>query len=149
MSRPHILAALHNAVLGDAGHRCGYCQSDELLTGIPLSTEHIIPIAAGGQTVRENLWRSCRPCNEIKGARTHADDPETGESILVFNPRTQHWNEHFRWSQDGAVMLGRTPIGRSTIQALQLNRPMLVSARRRWVVAGWHPPTEHADANEL
>ena len=67
MSRPHISTELHRQVVEDAGHRCGYCQSDELLTGIPLSTEHIIPIAAGGETVRANLWRSCRPCNELKG----------------------------------------------------------------------------------
>ena len=94
-----------------AGHRCGYCQSDELLTGIPLSTEHIIPIAAGGETVRENLWRSCRPCNELKGARTHAEDPETNERVRLFNPRTQLWSEHFRWDEDGALIIGLTPEG--------------------------------------
>ncbi len=55
MSRPHSSTELHNEVVEDAGHRCGYCQSDELLTGIPLSTEHIIPFAAGGETARENL----------------------------------------------------------------------------------------------
>ena len=26
--------------------------------------------------------------------------------------------------------------------ALQLNRAMAVCARRRWVLAGWHPPQE-------
>ena len=148
MTRPYIPAELHNPVLADAGHRCGYCQSDELLTGIPLSTEHIIPIAAGGGTTRENLWRSCRPCNELKGPRTHANDPETGESVLLFNPRTQPWREHFRWEQDGALMIGLTSAGRATIRALQLNRPMLVSARRRWVLVGWHPPAEPADTSE-
>ena len=143
MSRPHLSTELYNQVVEDAGHRCGYCQSDEILTGIPLSTEHIIPIAAGGKTVRENLWRSCRPCNELKGARTHAEDPETGERVQLFNPRTQQWTEHFRWDEDGSLMIGLTPEGRATVHALQLNRPMLVSARRRWVIAGWHPPTEH------
>jgi hypothetical protein len=126
--------------LEDAGHRCGYCQSDERLTGIPLSTEHLIPIAAGGQTVRENLWRSCRPCNEVEGTRTHASDPEAGELVPLFNPRSQTWSEHFRWSEDGTVMLGLTAAARATIVALQLNRPMLVSARRRWALVGWHPP---------
>ena len=145
MRRPRISTALQQQVLEDAGHRCGYCQSDELLTGIPLSTEHIVPVAIGGQTVRDNLWRSCRPYNESKGARTHVDDPETGESVLLYNPRTQLWNDHFQWGQDGVHMLGLTAVGRATIQALPLNRSMLVSARRRWVIAGWHPPSTMSD----
>jgi len=145
MSRTTIPEALRRQVLEDAGHRCGYCQSDELLTGIPLSTEHLLPVAAGGPTVRDNLWRSCRPCNELKGTQTHAVDPETGEIAPLFNPRTQSWHTHLRWSDDGTVLLGITPSGRATIEALQLNRPMLRSARRRWVLVGWHPPGTQPD----
>lgn len=140
MSRPYISVELERQVLVDAGHRCGYCQSDEALTGIPLSTEHILPIAAGGLTIRENLWRSCRPCNEVKGAQTHAEDPETLEVVPLFNPRTERWDAHFVWSDDWTQIRALTPIGRATITALQLNRPLLVSARRRWVLVGWHPP---------
>jgi hypothetical protein len=141
MRRTAIPAALRRQVSADAGHRCGYCQSDEALTGVPLSVEHIIPLVAGGQTTRDNLWRSCRPCNELKGPQTAAPDPETGVSVPLFNPRAQAWLEHFAWSDDGSLVIGRTPIGRATVVALQLNRPLLVSARRRWVAVGWHPPT--------
>ncbi|MGH2347322.1 MAG: HNH endonuclease [Chloroflexota bacterium] len=140
MSRLPVPAELHRQVLEDAGHRCDFCQSDEALTGIPLSLEHLLPLAAGGLTVRENLWRSCRPCNELKGVQTHAVDPEMDEAVPLFNPRTQTWSEHFRWSEDGTEMVGLTPIGRATIVALHLNRPMLVSARHRWVLVGCHPP---------
>ncbi len=149
MSRPSVPSAVQRQVLEDAGHRCGYCQSDELLTGIPLSTEHIVPIAAGGQTVRENLWRSCRPCNELKGAQTHASDPETGEMAPLFSPRTQAWNAHFSWSEGGTMMLGLTPTGRATIVALHLNRSMLVAARRRWVLVGWHPPNVESEPDGI
>jgi hypothetical protein len=76
----------------------------------------------------------------LKGIQTHASDPEAGETVPLFNPRIQAWREHFRWSEDGTEMVGLTPTGRATIVALQLNRPMLVSARRRWVLVGWHPP---------
>jgi hypothetical protein len=140
VSRPFISAALQAQVFADAGHRCGYCQSDERLTGMALSTEHIIPRAAGGPTTRANLWRSCRACNEQKGAQTHAADPETGDVAPLYHPRLQPWHEHFQWSDDGATILGLTPIGCATVQAIQLNRPLLVAARRRWVLAGWHPP---------
>lgn len=141
MSRPYISVELQAQVLADAGHRCGYCQSDERITGIPLTIEHIAPVVADGLTVRENLWRSCRTCNEQKGSQTAVVDPETGERVPLYNPRHQLWSEHFFWSDDGAQMIGLTPSGRATIGALQLNRAMLVAARRRWVLVGWHPPS--------
>ena len=139
---PYVAAELHRQVAEDAGHRCGYCLSDELLTGVPLTIEHIVPVAKAGETERNNLWLACRPCNEYKGAETHAQDPETGESTPLFNPRQQAWAEHFAWSKDGTLVVGLTPTGRATVAALQLNRALLVRARRRWVSAGWHPPAE-------
>lgn len=142
MSRPYISTELQAQVFADAGHLCGYCHSDERISGIALSVEHIVPRAADGPTVHENLWRSCRPCNEQKGAQTSAPDPETGETVALYNPRTQPWRDHFHWSDDAAMLVGLTPTGRTTIAALQLNRPMLVAARRRWALAGWHPPAE-------
>jgi len=144
MSNPYLSAALQAQVLADAGHRCGYCHSDEHLTGMALSTEHLLPRAAGGPTVRENLWRSCRAGNEHKGAQVQASDPETGDTVSLYNPRLQPWNVHFCWSRDGAQLLGRTAIGRASIEALQLNRTMLAAARRRWVLVGWHPPPDDA-----
>ena len=140
MNRPTITAGLRRQVAADASHRCGYCLSDETLTGAPLSIDHIMPLAAGGPTVRENLWLACRACNEFKRDRFVAVDPETGSLCPLFNPRTQFWFEHFIWSEDGVIVVGLTPTGRATVLALQLNRSILVHARRRWVLAGWHPP---------
>ena len=97
-------------------------------------------LASTGQTVRQNVWRSCRHCNELRGVQTDAVDPDSGELVPLYNPRTDNWSEHFGWSDDGITLLGLSPIGRATITALQLNRPMLRSARQRWVLAGWHLP---------
>ena len=108
---PYVSAELHRQVVKDAGHRCGYCLSDELLTGVPLTIEHIVPVAKAGGTERNNLWLACRPCNEYKGTETHAQDPETGESTPLFNPRQQAWAEHFAWSKDGTLVVGLTPTG--------------------------------------
>jgi 5-methylcytosine-specific restriction endonuclease McrA len=33
-----------------AGNRCGYCRTSILITGQPLTIEHIIPLARGGST---------------------------------------------------------------------------------------------------
>jgi len=142
VTRSYVSPDLRRQVAKDAGHRCGYCLSDEVLTGLPLSVDHIVPVAAGGPTTRENLWLACRPCNEFKGAQTHAEDPETGEIVPLFNPRTQDRHAHFAWNDDKTRIIGLTPTGRATVMALQLNRSILVRARWRWVMAGWHPPQE-------
>jgi hypothetical protein len=36
---------------------------------------------------------------------------------------------------------GISPTGRATVVALRMNNEHLVRARRRWVLAGWHPPS--------
>jgi hypothetical protein len=103
----------------------------------------------GGQTTRDNLWLACRPCNEFKSTQTYAKDPETGEVVPLFHPRNQKWYDHFAWSEDKTQIIGVTPTGRATVAALQLNRPMLVRARRRWVSIGWYPIQEVKPVDDL
>ncbi len=107
-----------------------------------LTIEHIIPTAKGGSNSLDNLWLTCRPCNEYKGIQTHASDPITNEQVPLYNPRIQLWHEHFAWSDDATEMVGLTPIGRATIIPLQLNRSLLIKVKRRWKVVGWHPPLD-------
>ena len=104
--------------------------------------EHILPRSLGGTDDRENLAASCYRCNEFKGVKTHAVDPETGQLVALFNPRTQIWTEHFTWVNGGTHIAGNTPIGRATVMALRLNNENVVEARAIWVEAGWHPPSE-------
>lgn len=139
MDHPYLPASLRSAVMADAGNRCGYCRSAEVLTGAPLEFDHIIPLAAGGTNARENLWRICHRCNQYKGAQTHAKDDSSGELVPIFNPRMQEWAEHFQWNADFAYIVGITPIGRATVHALRLNRGLLVKARRNWLRTGWLP----------
>ncbi|MBK9261223.1 MAG: HNH endonuclease [Polyangiaceae bacterium] len=126
----------------DAADRrvCCYCRIAEANSGVPLSYDHIEPRARGGITSFENICLCCRPCNEFKCGITDAVDPLTHERVPLFHPRRQIWQDHFAWSPDTTMLEGRTPIGRATIAALRMNRPMLVAARRRWYMAGWHPP---------
>lgn len=74
-----------------AQYRCGYCLMQEVISGIPLTVEHITPKAKGGQDDDENLWLSCRLCNEKKSMLTEATDPVTGEMAPLFNPRYEVW----------------------------------------------------------
>lgn len=142
MSRSTSLAQIRQELRIIAKYRCGYCLSPEVLSGIALTLEHIIPLASGGTDEIDNLWLSCRTCNEKKGVQTQAEDSNTREVVPLFNPRTQRWSAHFQWDEAGTQMSGLTPVGRATIVALDLNRELLVLARERWVQAGWHPPKD-------
>lgn len=139
MSRPYISGELRQQVIEDAGSVCGYCLSEEVLMGVSLSFEHLIPVAAGGETNRDNLWRACRQCNELKSASVTGHDSTTGTTVALFNPRFQDWEEHFRWRDDYTSIEGITPTGRVTVSLLQLNRSLLCKARKRWRMMGWLP----------
>lgn len=141
-SRTKIPAALGRRVRQQARHRRGYCLCSEVLIGMRMEIEHFIPLALNGQTLEENLWLSCRRCNGFKGLLIQAIDPETQESAPLFNPRQQNWYEHFVWSEDGSEFIGLTAAGRATVNALNLNYPIAVMARKLWVSVGWWPPTD-------
>jgi hypothetical protein len=142
MTSAYISKKLRELVAEQAGYRCGYCLSSERIVGLFMEVDHLIPQALGGSTIEENLWLACSACNAFKGHRISARDPESGQTVRLFNPREQRWEEHFRWVESGSRIIGRTAVGRATTSALRLNRPLLVRARRSWVEAGWHPPND-------
>ena len=109
---------------------------------MPMHMEHIVPLASGGVSQESNLWLACPLCNGFKGIQTHGIDPETEMNTPLFNPCQQKWTEHFEWVEGGVQIVGKTACGRATVIALKLNNDYLTRARRRWVMAGWHPPDE-------
>jgi len=139
--RKGIPARLRQQIADRDGHRCSYCRSPELV-GVPMVIDHVIPQKAGGTADMNNLALACYRCNEFKGARLNATDPQIGETVPLFNPCTQEWHRHFAWSDDGLCIIGRTATGRATVEALRLNNEWLVGARRIWISAGLHPPLE-------
>jgi hypothetical protein len=83
---------------------------------------------------------ACPSCNRYKGDRQIAIDPDSGETVALFHPQEQVWEQHFAWSEIGSEMMGLTAVGRATIAGLQMNRPGLVRARTMWVKLDEHPP---------
>ncbi|MCI0692744.1 HNH endonuclease [candidate division KSB1 bacterium] len=114
----------------------------EDLIGDRLQVDHIIPKAAGGATSDGNLCLACSACNRFKRHQTRARDPITGQLVRLFNPNKQNWFEHFRWSDDGILIIGRTSCGRATIVALNLNNLRKIRARKIWIRFNEHPPTK-------
>ncbi|MFN8559567.1 MAG: HNH endonuclease signature motif containing protein [Dehalococcoidia bacterium] len=142
MTSRHIPRDLRDRVARQAGDRCGYCRSHQGITGQRYDVEHIIPLAPDGKTEETNLRLSCGDCNARKADRVDGYDRETDEVVLLSNPRTQRWSDHVAWSDEGTRIIGLTATGRITVPALQLNRRLLVEARRRWVASGWRPPPD-------
>lgn len=146
MAKPRIPRSLRELVRLRAGDRCEYCQTPTWLTGLEHEIDHIIPRAHEGQTTADNLCLACTSCNGYKHAKTRGADPETGEEALLFHPRQQQWHEHFAWSADGTRIIGLTPCGRVTVEALHINHSLVVAARALWVQIGHHPPQPPEDS---
>jgi hypothetical protein len=145
MTKTHVPVKLKRLVTARARDCCEYCRSQSRFAPQPFSIEHIVPRQAGGPTTESNLALSCQGCNNHKATKTMAIDPVTEQSAFLFNPRTQHWREHFTWSEGYTLMLGLTPAGRATVNVLRLNRKGLVNLRRVLYAMGEHPPMEPAE----
>lgn len=137
-----IHTELRRRVFETARFRCGYCQISQRVIGPLLEIEHILPEARGGSSVETNLWIACPRCNKHKSDRVEGIDPLTRSVARFFNPRTDHWQEHFEWIEAGAMVQGKTPVGRATVHAFDMNNLDTVTARRLWIAAGWHPPKD-------
>jgi HNH endonuclease len=129
-----------------ANFLCEYCHSSEEASTSLFTLDHLIPQSLGGGDSEDNLALACHRCNGRRYNFTDGIDPETQTSVALFNPRTDLWSDHFIWSADGQNILGITPIGRATLNRLDLNDDFhddgsIERARRLWIRGGWHPPT--------
>ena len=121
-----------------AGGRCEYCRLSQLGQEAAFHIDHVVPRAADGLTTLDNLALACVSCSLRKWAKRTATDPDGGEELPLFNPRTDNWAEHFRW--DGQRVVPLTPIGRATVAALAMNRPLILAIRQEETARGRHPP---------
>ena len=78
-----------------AGGRCEYCLIFEALLLAGCEVDHIISRKHGGLTELSNLALSCARCNRAKGTDVGSIHPGSGDFIRLFNPRLDHWDEHF------------------------------------------------------
>jgi hypothetical protein len=85
-----------------------------------------------------NLALACVHDNLHKRPNLGGLDPVTGELTRLYNPRRDRWRDHFAWL--GAMLIGLTPIGRTTIRVLAMNDPDQVATREALIVEGRFPP---------
>jgi hypothetical protein len=125
-------------VIQRAANRCEYCGLAQEGQEAVFHVDHIHPVSLGGPTALGNLALACVSCSLRKAARVSAADPMTGEFVPLYHPRRDVWNLHFRWN--GCELAGISATGRVTVQALAMNRPIIVSIRREESLRGRHPP---------
>jgi hypothetical protein len=133
-----IASRLRAEVVRRAGNRCEYCRLSQAGQEAVFHVDHVVPQSADGPTTADNLALACVSCSLRKWARLSATDPESGEDVPLFNPRTESWAEHFRWEAETVVPL--TATGRATVAALAINRPLILAIRREEAVRERHPP---------
>lgn len=134
-----ISPSLQAEVILRANNRCEYCRLSQLGQEATFHIDHVVPRSAGGTTTADNLALACVSCSLRKWAKQTGIDPQSGEEVPLFNPRSQNWAEHFRWDEEKIVPL--TPVGRATVFALALNRPLILPIRQEEMFRGRHPPT--------
>jgi hypothetical protein len=134
-----LTSSLRAEVILRAGNRCEYCRLSQVGQEATFHIDHVIARAAGGPTTADNLALACVACSLRKWAKETATDPDSGEEVTLFNPRSQVWAEHFGWEGERIVPL--TPTGRATVAALAMNRPLILAIRQEEAVRGRHPPT--------
>ena len=140
MSEHRVSPKLRQQVAERAKYCCEYCQSQARYSPDPFAIEHIQPIAKGGRSELENLAFACQGCNGRKYIHTQALDPVSQAIVSLYHPRQDCWTEHFQWSDDYTQVKGLTPVGRATVEKLQLNRVGLVNLRHLLYKTNEHPP---------
>jgi hypothetical protein len=131
-----MTSATRHLVQQRADRRCEYCRIHEDDEPFAFHLEHIVPKKHGGSDNASNLAWSCHSCNLAKGA--NLTGLVQGEIVALFNPRTQSWRRHFRWS--GPRLIGKTKCGRATIQVLNINSDDRVELRAVLMAARALPP---------
>ncbi|MGO9471445.1 MAG: HNH endonuclease [Isosphaeraceae bacterium] len=120
-----------------ARHRCEYCKLPQSASRLRHQLDHIISRQHGGGDEPSSLALCCVHCNLHKGPNLAGFDPVIRGVTRLFHPRTDRWREHFAWG--GAVIIGLTPIGRTTIQVLAMNEPSMVAVREALILEGRFP----------
>jgi predicted HTH domain antitoxin len=105
MVRRYVTVTEKQIIADRAQGRCEYCQSRADFATQSFSVEHIIPVSLNGETELENLALACPGCNAHKYNKIRSPDPADGKIVPLYNPRTQQWQEHFRWNHDFSLVV--------------------------------------------
>ncbi len=133
----YVSVELRRLVTARAEGLCEYCLIHEDDTYLGCQVDHIIAEKHGGPTQQDNLAYACTFCNRSKGADLASILPVSGELVRLFNPRSDHWGDHFSLA-DGWIH-GQTSIGIVTARTLGFNHPQRILERSSLINLGRYP----------
>ena len=125
---------LRQLVRDRAQDRCEYCRVPQKAIHTKLHLEHIIALQHTGKSLEENLAMACDRCNLYKGTNLSGIDPDSGEIVRLFDPRSDIWDQHFALIAE--EIIGRTPTGRATSLLLRFNSENRLRLRRKLLMKG-------------
>jgi len=128
VSLTYVSTDLRRQVKERADGRCEYCLLSEADAFFTREVDHVIAEKHGGATTFENLALACFDCNRFKRSDIASINPDTGEIVALFNPRTQIWSDHFAVAAGVINLL--TNFGETTVHLLKMNLPERVETRK-------------------
>lgn len=132
-----VSSTVRDFVIQRAAFTCEYCRVHERYATFRYQVDHVIARKHGGTDHPDNLAYSCAQCNRFKGSDIASLDPDSGELVFLYNPRTQHWSTHFQI--DGFVIVPLTSVARATANLLQFNQIDRLLLRQELVSQGKYP----------
>lgn len=135
--KQNVSERLRRLVHDRANGQCEYCLMHEEDMMFPHEPDHIIAEKHRGSTSAANLAWSCYHCNRNKGTDIASIDPQTDKGALLFHPRKQQWQRHFRLN--GPLIEPLTANGRATTELLQFNEADRVERRLGLITIGHYP----------
>ncbi|HEX8358891.1 MAG TPA: HNH endonuclease signature motif containing protein [Longimicrobium sp.] len=145
MSSTYIPAELRRLVVERAESTCEYCLIAEVDTFFGCEVDHIISEKHGGATEEGNLGLACLVCNRKKGSDVGSMVPGSGRFVRFFNPRSDHWADHFSFNEDAFAITPSGDVGVVTEQILRFNDPERILERKALYEVGRYPrrPAPH------
>ena len=120
-----------------AGNHCEYCLLRQEHSDFTHHVEHVVAKQHGGSNDPSNLALACHRCNLRKGPNLTGIDPISDEVVVLFHPRRDQWDDHFRVR--GLRIAGITAIGRATVLVLAMNDARRLDLRLELMLRGDFP----------
>ena len=127
---------LRQTIADRAKQLCEYCLIAEADAFYGCEVDHIISLKHGGSSDADNLAYACAVCNRAKGSDVGSVSASR-EFTRFFNPRTDHWPEHFKL--EGSLIQPRTTIGEVTARILSFNDSARIHEREELIRFGRYP----------
>ncbi len=138
MKRASIPERIRKIVAQRSNYECEYCRVNEDDHFLSFQIDHIVSLKHGGSNEMNNLAWACPYCNQNKGSDIGTIIERSEALVPFFNPRKDHWKEHFHIENGEIIPLSE--VGKATLKILKFNEPDILIFRQILFRAGRYNP---------